>query len=279
MFGLKRIGTAPVHVPEDAPRAQSVECHGAPWQRVSSKRSSPLLAFVLGTGVIAGLIGGALTGSAGMARADGADGPIRQITVTGEGVVMAVPDMAVISMGVRHSDANPAEAMTKVSAAAQAMVDRLKSLGIAAKDLQTSNLSLRQLESYGSGNKRRIDGYEAANTLTVRIRDLDGLGQVLTAVLQDGANQFGGLNFALSDPAEATDAARQAAVKDAMAKAALYAAAAGVELGDVLSISEVSTGFNPRPMMRMEMAAMADAPVEAGELSLSQQVMLVIALQ
>lgn len=201
----------------------------------------------------------------------------RQITVVGEGVVTATPDMATINLGVRHRNKDAEQAMQQTANASQDIVARLKSLGIAAKDLQTSTLSLQQLESYGSGNKRRIDGYEAANTLTVRIRDLDSLGPVLSAVLQDGANYFGGLSFALQDPKAAQDAARQAAVKDALAKAALYAGAAGVELGDVLSISEARD--DAVPMMRMEMAMATDMAVEPGELSLKQQVTLVIALK
>lgn len=201
----------------------------------------------------------------------------RQITVVGEGVVTASPDMATINLGVRHRDKDPQQAMQQAAIASQDIVARLKSLGIAAKDLQTSTLSLQQLESYGSSNKRRIDGYEASNTLTVRIRDLDSVGPVLSAVLQDGANYFGGLSFALQDPKAAQDAARQAAVKDALAKAALYAGAAGVELGDVLSISEARE--HAVPMMRMEMAMATDMAVEAGELSLNQQVTLVIALK
>lgn len=204
---------------------------------------------------------------------------MRQITVQGQGVIAAEPDLATVQIGVQKRAKTPADAMEQTAAAAQNVVARLKEMGISGADLQTSNLSLNVLESYGSNNQRRVEGYEAANTLNVRIRDLDQVGAVLTAVVADGANHFRGLRFALANPRPAQDAARQAAVKDALAKAALYAEAAGAELGDVLSISTITQQDAPMPMMRMEMAAMSDMPVEAGEVELTQTVTLVIELK
>ena len=204
---------------------------------------------------------------------------VRHITVTGEGVVAATPDMATISLGVQHVADTPEIVMMQTAQASQAVVSRLKMMGIAEADMQTSNLSLHQVENYDRNNQPRIEGYRASNSLRVQVRDLDQLGPVLTAVLQDGANNFGGLSFGLSEPRPAQDQARQAAVKDALAKAALYAEAAGVELGDVVSISEAGGHDVPMPMMRMEMAVGSDMAVEAGELSLNQQVTVVLELK
>ena len=204
---------------------------------------------------------------------------VRHITVTGEGVVAATPDMATISLGVQHVADTPEIAMMQTAQASQAVVSRLKMMGIAEADMQTSNLSLHQVENYDRNNQPRIEGYRASNSLRVQVRDLDQLGPVLTAVLQDGANNFGGLSFGLSEPRPAQDQARQAAVKDALAKAALYAEAAGVELGDVVSISEAGSHDMPMPMMRMEMAVGSDMAVEAGELNLNQQVTVVLELK
>lgn len=204
---------------------------------------------------------------------------VRHITVTGEGVVAATPDMATISLGVQHMADTPEIAMMQTAQASQAVVSRLKMMGIAEADMQTSNLSLHQVENYDRNNQPRIEGYRASNYLRVQVRDLDQLGPVLTAVLQDGANNFGGLSFGLSEPRPAQDQARQAAVKDALAKAALYAEAAGVELGNVVSISEAGNHDMPMPMMRMEMAVGSDMAVEAGELSLNQQVTVVLELK
>ncbi|MCG7491952.1 SIMPL domain-containing protein [Thalassobius sp. Cn5-15] len=204
---------------------------------------------------------------------------LRQITVTGEGVVAAAPDMATLTLGVRERHNDPQAAMASATEAAQAVVARLKEMGIEGADLQTSNLSLQRLESYGSNNQRRFDGYEVSNTLRVHVRDLAQVGPVLSAVVADGANNFNGLQFSVSEPRPLEDAARKAAVKDALAKAALYAEAAGVGLGDVISISTGVQHGAPIPMMRMEMSAMADMPVEAGEVQMSQSVTLVIELE
>lgn len=204
---------------------------------------------------------------------------VRHITVTGEGVVAATPDMATISLGVQQMADTPEIAMMQTAQASQAVVSRLKMMGIAEADMQTSNLSLHQVENYDRNNQPRIEGYRASNSLRVQVRDLDQLGSVLTAVLQDGANNFGGLSFGLSEPRPAQDQARQAAMKDALAKAALYAESAGVELGNVVSISEAGSHDAPMPMMRMEMAVGSDMAVEAGELSLNQQVTVVLELK
>ncbi|CUH69657.1 26 kDa periplasmic immunogenic protein precursor [Thalassovita autumnalis] len=204
---------------------------------------------------------------------------VRHITVTGEGVVAATPDMATISLGVQQMADTPEIAMMQTAQASQAVVSRLKMMGIAEADMQTSNLSLHQVENYDRNNQPRIEGYRASNSLRVQVRDLDQLGPVLTAALQDGANNFGGLSFGLSEPRPAQDQARQTAMKDALAKAALYAESAGVELGNVVSISEAGSHDVPMPMMRMEMAVGSDMAVEAGELSLNQQVTVVLELK
>ena len=115
--------------------------------------------------------------------------------------------------------------------------------------------------------------------LMVRVRDLSILGEVLDAVARDGANSFEGLTFGLADPAAAGDAARRAAVADARRKAALYAEAAGVALGPLLSFAESGGAPVPQMMARAEMAMASDAvPVAPGELTLTQRVTLTYAL-
>ncbi len=114
--------------------------------------------------------------------------------------------------------------------------------------------------------------------MTVRVRDLDKLGPILTAVVASGANSVDGLSFTVSDTNEKLDEARKEAVADARRKADLYATAAGVKLGRILSISEDGVSI-PRPYaVRSEkMMAMSSAPVpvEAGEETLSATVNIV----
>lgn len=205
----------------------------------------------------------------------------RRITVTGEGQVQAVPDMATLMLGVTHEAEVAKAAMAATSDAVARVLGRLQTAGIESRDLQTRRLSLNPIWS-GRGNAdgtpAKITGYSASNTVFVRIRNLDVLGETLDAVISDGANDFNGLQFDIQEPGRLQDAARTAAVKDAMAKAQLLAEAAGLTLGPVQSISD-QHGGGPMPMM-MQRAAIADAavPIAAGEISLSASVTMVFAI-
>ncbi|MBV2360458.1 SIMPL domain-containing protein [Thalassococcus sp. CAU 1522] len=203
-----------------------------------------------------------------------------RLTVTGQGEAFAAPDMATVTLGMTaQADAADA-AMQQVSAVVDAILARLDAFGIAAADRQTSDLSLGPI--YGNRQNdeggRDIVGFQAYNRLTVRVRNLDDLGDVLSAVLDDGANQLDGLSFGVQDPRPVLDAARRDAVADARAKAELFAEAAGVTLGPVLSLTEGGGQTGPFPEM-MSMARGADAvPVAAGEATFSASVMMVFAL-
>lgn len=207
----------------------------------------------------------------------------RQISVSGTGRVDLAPDMATLRIGVTHQDADAATAMGMTSDSVSLMLARIEELGIAARDVQTSGLSLnpvwreRPLDQE-QGVQMVIAGYEASNLVTLRLRDLDQLGDALAALISDGANRLDGLSFGLQDPQAAEDDARRMAVADARRKATLFAEAAGVTLGSVTSLSE--TGGGGRPMM-MEMASMrADSvPVAAGEVGVTAQVQMVFALE
>lgn len=205
-----------------------------------------------------------------------------QLSVTGEGVVEAAPDMATVSLGV-YSEARTADAaLAENNRNMAAVLEGLRAAGIAERDLQTSGLSLnpRWDNRSNSNNRPQIVGFMASNQLSVRVRDLGSLGALLDQLVGTGANRLNGVTFGLQDPRPLQDEARAAAVKDAMAKAALYAEAAGVKLGPIQSLSEAG-GASPQPMAmaRMEMAMASDAvPIAAGELSLRAQVSMVFAI-
>ncbi len=200
-----------------------------------------------------------------------------RVTVTGVGEVAAAPDMAMIRLGVVEEAESAAEAMRAVSGASAAILERIGAAGIAPRDVQTSDLSMGPVWADGGPGLPRIAGFEARNTLMVRVRDLASLGAVLDAVLEAGANRFEGLSFSLQDPEPVADEARRRAVADAARKAALYAEAAGVTLGPILEISE-SGGARPQPM-EMAMARMADAmPIAEGEVATQAQVTIVWAI-
>ncbi len=201
------------------------------------------------------------------------------ITVTGEGQVAVVPDMATISLGVTVNGDTAKAALDANSAALAVVLERLTAAGIEAKDIQTSGLSLGPVYDYSaSGGVQNVQGYTASNMVTVQVRALDKVGPVLDASVTDGANMLNGITFGLLDPVPVTDEARKKAVEDARRKAGLYAGAAGVELGDIVSITE---GGNFGVPMMMGGAAFAKAdsvPVAAGELSVGASVTVTFAV-
>lgn len=199
------------------------------------------------------------------------------ITVTGEGMTEVAPDLATLSIGVTTTGATAAEALTANSASLAAVLERLKAAGIEDRDIQTSNLSVNpNWTGYDSSSTSpTIAGYTAMNFVTIKIRKLEGLGGVLDAAVSDGANTVNGLTFGLQDPRPAMDAAREAAVEDAAAKAALLAKAAGVALGQIQSISEGGGVGGPAPMFKDAAASAAPVPVEAGALSMTASVTVV----
>lgn len=189
-----------------------------------------------------------------------------EITVRGEGKVSAVPDMAVVTVGVRAEDESAGVAMDAVRDQMNAVFTALEEAGIAARDMQTGTIDLGPRHDRDSGT---VTGYHAGNSLELRLRDLDALGGVLDSVVAQGANDLRGLRFAIDDDASLLDEARRRAVADAMARAQLYADAAGVKLGDVEEIIETDASGGPRPMMRAEMASDSGTPVAPGEIDIT----------
>ena len=201
----------------------------------------------------------------------------RQITVTGQGEASAEPDMATLSIGVEVQAKTPGKALADNAERMTAVMGRLKEAGIAEKDLRTSQLGVWPV--YSERNQpQRIVGYRASNQLSVIIRDIDRLGGVLDQAVADGANRVNGPSFSVADPEPLLAEARDAAVSDAIAKAERYAAAAGVTLGDVLSIDEAGGGV-PFPGRQMRAEAMAaSTPIAPGESSLSASVTMTFAI-
>lgn len=201
-----------------------------------------------------------------------------QITVTGEGQVQRSPDIATLSLGVTTQGKTAAEAMTANNAALAAVMERLTKAGISGRDLQTTNLSLNPNWSQSSSQPNaaaEISSYTASNQLTVTIRKLDTLGQVLDAAITDGANTLNGLSFGLAEAKPVIDEARKAAVADAQARAALLVEAAGAKLGRIVSISESQNYGGPMPMFRQAADAVGSVPLAGGDVATTANVTVV----
>lgn len=207
-----------------------------------------------------------------------ADQP-RLMTVTGQGEVSVAPDIAHVSLGVTAQADTAGEALSQMNAAARAVLDRLLTEeGLDSADVQTGQLSLNpRYSETRTYDAREIVGFTASTTVDVTLRDLTRLGGLLDAVVTDGANTLGGLQFDLSDKTTALDEARRAAVADARAKAELYADAAGVGLGDLVTLSEGGSS-SPQNYGMMAMAEMRSVPIAEGALTISSSVTMVYEL-
>lgn len=165
----------------------------------------------------------------------------RTISVNGEGRVSLAPDVVMMSVGVdeRNEDLNAAQ----VAAAEKmdAIIASLRGNGVAEADIQTGNYSIYADRDY-SRNDQPIIGYVVSHTVTAKIRDLDSAGVVISTAIDAGANNVGGIWFALDDPSEAIKQARELAMADAEAKATDLARLANATLGTIQVVSE---GFSP----------------------------------
>ena len=194
--------------------------------------------------------------------------PPPAISVTGEATVSVAPDQAQIDGGVTSDAKTAREASEANNAAMSKVLQALKGAGIEEKDTQTSRLSLQPQYAPNRTGSSPITGYRASNRVTIRLRDVTKVANVIDVLVGAGANDIGGINFTVSQPSKHLDEAREKAVADARRKAEIYAKAAGVTLGEPLSISEEGA---PAPLFRGKMAApmAAGAPVAQGEETLS----------
>jgi uncharacterized protein YggE len=202
----------------------------------------------------------------------------RTISVTGTGRADLAPDIAILSLGVTSSGATGREALDINTKAMTAVMDGLKSLGFGVTDMQTTGLSLNSNFDYATTPAKLI-GYQAMNGVTLKVKDIQRLGEILDATVSNGANQINGLTFDVVDKTAAMNDARTKAIQDARAKAERMAGAAGATVGRVLSISEGYVS-SPAPVVAQSMRADSPAPVPiaAGQVGLEAQVSVVFEL-
>jgi len=205
----------------------------------------------------------------------------RSITVTGEGEASGSPDQASVSAGVQILADTVIEATRENESIIEKIMAALDEQGIAPEKIQTSNYSIWAEQNYQEPGQNRITGYHVANVVTVKIDDIDKIGDVLAAVVNAGANSIHGIQFGVKDTKDLEQEAREAAMADARARAESLARLAGVQLGEVLSISTSYGGGPPRPMMSRsyDMAEAAAPSISPGQQSLSVQVHATFAIR
>lgn len=168
----------------------------------------------------------------------------RTISVNGEGRVSLTPDVVMMSVGVdeRNADLNTAQA--NAADKMDAIIAALRANGVAEEDIQTGNYSVYAERDY-EREGQPVTGYVVSHTVTAKVRDIDNAGNVISAVIDAGANNIGGIWFALDDPTVAIQQARELAVADAEAKATDLARLANATLGPIQVISEGYTPSSP----------------------------------
>ncbi|MHA6317080.1 SIMPL domain-containing protein [Altererythrobacter sp. CAU 1778] len=186
-------------------------------------------------------------------------GPVVALTVTES--VEAAPDIVEIGAGVSTTEATAVEAMRANSQKMAAVVARIKSLGIAARDIQTTGINLSPRYDYDQRTQDQVfRGYVASNRVSVTLRDVAETGEVLDALVEAGANDISGPSFSIDDDTAARSQARQAALKTAQAQASDYARWAGYSGVRLLEISETSYPGRPMPMAARMVADSAAPP-------------------
>jgi len=231
--------------------------------------------------LIAALAAFALGGCQGDTHISPTASPLEENTihVSGSATVAAAPDVARTRLGVQVFDASVVEAVSANNLIAAAVIAAVVELGVESRDVETTSFTISPRRDYRSDRPDSILGYWVNNEVSVTIRDLGSVGQVLQAAVDAGANTISGLAFSLADPEPAKETARARAVADARRRAEVLAEAAGVRLGKVLSIREIS--LSAPPIFRgaaMDGAAAEVVPIESGELEITAQVQVVFGI-
>jgi uncharacterized protein YggE len=205
----------------------------------------------------------------GLSACDATSGPAapantdaRQVTVVGAGQVQGTPDLLTANVAMEAIAPDVTGAMNQVSDRQQAVINALVDAGIDRKDLNTTQVSLQP--QFGPDSVA-IVGYRASNTLDVKIRDLSAASQALALIVSTGGDntRINSVNYSIEDDSQLIRDARQRAFEDAQQRAEQYAGLSGMDLGKVISISEVAGETPPTPMPRAD-AAMS-VPVEPGQ--------------
>jgi uncharacterized protein YggE len=183
------------------------------------------------------------------------------IWVNGEGKVTAVPDTAILTLGIEAQELTVAEARNEAAEAMNRVMDTLKSSGIAEEDIQTQYFNIQEVTRWDNDKQQQIViGYQVTNTVTVKVRDITKVSAVIDSVTDAGGDltRINSLAYTINDPSSYYEQARADAVADAAAKAKQLADNAGVKLGKPTYISESS--YIPGPIYRDVATVGGDVP-------------------
>jgi uncharacterized protein YggE len=201
------------------------------------------------------------------------------VSVTGE--VSRVPDIANISAGVVTRAATATAAISQNAARMERVRAALKRAGIEDRDIQTSSINLNPEYRYQDNRAPVLTGYSASNQVSIRFRDIRNSGNILDALVAEGANQINGPSLSIDKPEAALDEARTKALAVGRARAELYARSLGLRVGKLVSVSESGGYSGPQPMVmsRMAVAEAAATKIDPGEQQLQVTLAMTFELQ
>lgn len=176
------------------------------------------------------------------------DAQLYTITIAGEGKVTAIPDIAQISLGLQTESKNVEDAQRENTDKMNNIISTLGELGIDKEDIKTSNYNIFPRYDYTRDRGQTLRGYEVSQSVIVKIRDLETVGQVIESAGSLGANQVSGLSFTIDEPEDLRQQARIKALENATEKAETLAKVAGVKIGKLVSFSE--SGATQPPVFR-----------------------------
>jgi hypothetical protein len=193
------------------------------------------------------------------------------LSVSAEGKSEARPDMATINLGVTTEGQTAQAALQENARRMTALTQALRRAGIAERDIQTSNVSVYPQQQYRENQTPLITGYQANNTVTAKIRNVNNVGRVIDAAVGAGGNTINGVSFSHADPDAQLDLARRAAIAEARRRAELYASALNMRVVRIVAVQE-GGGYSPPFPVAYERAAAQDmamappTPVAPGEI-------------
>lgn len=208
------------------------------------------------------------------------------VDVNGIGEVQLVPDVAYVTLGVRSESEEAGEAVSENSELADAIMAALQANGVDGKDISTSSFNVWWSEEWQGEGMPYKKIYVVENMVDVTVRNFENLGDLLDAALDAGANSVYNVSFDVLDKSEALEEARQLAVANAQEQAEQLTSAAGVTLGDLISISSWSTPTVIEPKYGYGIGgggAMAESgssvPMSGGQLLVQVQVNMVYGIE
>ena len=200
--------------------------------------------------------------------------PGQGILVSGTGTATAEPDLALINLGVQVLSPSVGEALNTANTSLESILQVLSNYNVDEKDTQTRYFNINTQYDYSGDGAPTVAGYEVTNELSVKVRNIESLGDMITDVVDAGGDpvRVNGINFAIEDTAALEDEALAQAIADAQARAERMAELSGVELGDLVSVSQAGAAPASGMAFAAEMARSAPTPIRTGDLEITIQI-------